>query len=66
MGHTADPRLVLRIYAQVMQRKRVDRELVWELMKYADEPETWRGITRRMTHCSEKRCPRGSARISGA
>ena len=26
--------------AQVMQRKRVDRELIWRLMRFADEAET--------------------------
>ena len=39
LGHT-DARLTLSVYAQVMQRKRVDRELIWRLMRFADEPET--------------------------
>ena len=38
LGHT-DARLTLTVYAQVMQRKRVDRELVSGLMRFPDEPE---------------------------
>lgn len=36
LGHT-DARLTLNVYAQVMQRQRVDRALVWELMRFSDE-----------------------------
>lgn len=42
IGHT-DPRLALALYAQMMQRKRIDRNLVWQLMRFADEPEHWSG-----------------------
>lgn len=38
MGHT-DARLTLSVYAQVVNRQRVDRSLVWSLMRFADEPE---------------------------
>ena len=38
LGH-ADARLTLNVYAQVMQRKRVDRDLIWSLMRFSDEPE---------------------------
>lgn len=38
IGHT-DARLTLSVYAQVMQRKRVDRALVSRLMRFPDEPE---------------------------
>jgi len=40
IGHT-DARLTLEVYAKTMQRKRVDRDLVWRLMRFADEPEKW-------------------------
>jgi integrase len=39
LGHT-DARLTLNVYAQVMQRHRVDEELIWQLMRFPDEPET--------------------------
>jgi hypothetical protein len=38
LGHT-DARLTLNLYAQVMQRQRVDRALIWQLMRFPDEPE---------------------------
>jgi integrase len=38
LGHT-DARLTLSVYAQVVQRQRVDRELVWRLMRFSDESE---------------------------
>lgn len=38
LGHT-DARLTLNVYAQVMQRQRVDEALIWELMRFPDEPE---------------------------
>jgi integrase len=38
LGHT-DARLTLNVYAQVMQRQRVDEALIWRLMRFPDEPE---------------------------
>lgn len=38
LGHT-DARLTLNIYAQVIQRKRVDEAIIWGLMRFPDEPE---------------------------
>ena len=38
VGHE-DPKLTLRIYAQVMRRRNRDDELIWELMRFSDEPE---------------------------
>jgi integrase len=38
MGHT-DARLTLQVYAQAIQRQRIDHDLVWTLMRFADEPE---------------------------
>jgi integrase len=38
LGH-ADARLTLNVYAQVMQRQRVDEALIWQLMRFPDEPE---------------------------
>lgn len=38
IGHV-DARLTLSVYAQTVQRQRVDHELVWRLMRFADEPE---------------------------
>ena len=35
-GHT-DARLTLQVYAQVVQRQRVDYYLVWRLMRFSDE-----------------------------
>ncbi len=49
MGH-ADPRLTLGVYAQTEQRKKVDHELVWRLMRFADEPEAWPGIGQTFGH----------------
>ncbi len=37
LGH-ADPRMTLGVYAQTMQRHRVDGALVWRLMRFGDEP----------------------------
>ena len=45
MGHE-DARLTLQVYAQVIQRQRVDFDLVWELMRFPDEQETWPGPRR--------------------
>src|SRR5215216_5054639 len=39
LGHT-DARFTLNVYAQVMQRQRVDKELIWRLMRFPDEPES--------------------------
>src|SRR5205807_158077 len=38
LGHT-DARLTPNVYAQVMQRQRVDEALIWQLMRFPDEPE---------------------------
>jgi integrase len=38
IGHT-DARLTLNVYAQIMQRQRVDEALIWELMRFPDETE---------------------------
>ena len=38
LGHT-DARLTLNVYAQVMQRQRVDEALIWQFMRFPDEPE---------------------------
>jgi integrase len=38
LGHT-DARLTLNVYAQVMQRHRVDEALIRQLMRFPDEPE---------------------------
>ena len=43
LGHT-DARLTLNVYAQVMQRQRVDEALIWQLMRFPDERET-KGLT---------------------
>jgi integrase len=45
VGHK-DARLTLEIYTRTMQRKRIDRALVWKLMRFADEPEEWPGFGR--------------------
>jgi len=39
MGHT-DARLTLTVYAQIIQRQRVDEQLIWTLMRFSDEPES--------------------------
>lgn len=36
IGH-ADARLTLSVYAQVIARQRVDRDLIWRLMRFPDE-----------------------------
>jgi hypothetical protein len=41
-GHT-DARLTLQVYAQAIQRQRIDFDLVWNLMRFQDEPERWAG-----------------------
>lgn len=45
VGHK-DARLTLEIYTRTMQRKRIDRALVWKLMRFADEPDEWPGFGR--------------------
>lgn len=45
IGHT-DARLTLEVYAQITQRRNVDYDLVWRLMRFSDEPETWTGSRR--------------------
>ncbi len=45
MGHQ-DARLTLQVYAQVIQRQRIDIDLVWELMRFADEQDAWQGPRR--------------------
>jgi integrase len=45
MGHD-DPSLTLQVYAQAIQRQRVDYELVWKLMRFTDEEDTWTGPRR--------------------
>jgi len=42
IGHT-DARLTLEVYTRTLQRKKVDRALVWRLMRFADEPGEWPG-----------------------
>lgn len=39
LGH-ADARLTLNVYAQVMQRQRIDGALIWQLVRFPGEPET--------------------------
>ncbi len=45
MGHE-DASLTLQVYAQVIQRQRVDYDLVWKLMRFNDEPEAWQAPRR--------------------
>jgi hypothetical protein len=40
LGHE-DARMSAAVYAQGAQRSRIDYELVWTLMRFADEPEHW-------------------------
>src|SRR5215208_6729573 len=42
----ANASLTLQVYAQVIQRQRVDYDLVWKLMRFNDEPETWQAPRR--------------------
>lgn len=39
LGHD-DPRMTLSVYAQVLQRRGVDRQQVWDLMRFTDEPDS--------------------------
>ena len=45
MGHQ-DARLTLQVYAQVIQRQRIDIDPVWELMRFPDEQDAWQGPRR--------------------
>lgn len=45
IGHE-DARLTLQVYAQVVQRQRIDYDLVWKLMRFPDEVEKWPGTRR--------------------
>ena len=38
LGHD-DPRMTLGVYAQCMKRSQVDEAVVWQLMRFPDEPE---------------------------
>jgi hypothetical protein len=38
LGHD-DPTMTLGVYAQCMKRSRIDEPLVWQLMRFPDEPE---------------------------
>jgi hypothetical protein len=38
IGHE-DSRMTVEVYASASKRKRVDRRLVWRLMRFADEPK---------------------------
>jgi integrase len=40
VGHR-DPRMTASVYAWGAQRKQLDYELVWKLMRFADEPARW-------------------------
>jgi integrase len=40
LGHR-DARMTAGVYAQGEQRRRIDRDLVWMLMRFTDEPEGW-------------------------
>lgn len=42
IGHK-DARLTLEVYTRTLQRKKVDRGLVWRMMRFTDEPEEWPG-----------------------
>jgi integrase len=65
IGHT-DARLTLAVYAQTMQRKRVDRALVWSLMRFADEPEEWPGFGPRNGPSTLTLASGGTERVAGA
>jgi integrase len=56
MGH-ADPRLTLAVYAQTEQRRKVDHELVWSLMRFADESERWPGSGQTFGQTAEGTAP---------
>jgi len=46
IGHE-DSRMTVEVYAQASKRKRVDRILVWRLMRFPDEPRRHPGFARR-------------------
>jgi hypothetical protein len=39
LGHSA-ARLTLQVYAQCMECRRIDDDLVWSLMRFPDEPDS--------------------------
>lgn len=45
MGHEAAS-LTSQVNAQVIQRQRGDCDLVWKLMRFHEEPETWQAPRR--------------------
>lgn len=45
IGHD-DSRMTVGVYGQATQRKRVDRDLAWRLMRFPDEPIEWLGRQR--------------------
>jgi hypothetical protein len=59
-----DPRLTLSVYAQVMQRPRIDFELVWSLMRFSDEPDGWVNGTTIGTTSTSAASPMQSAALS--
>jgi integrase len=63
LGHS-DPRMTLAVYAQTLSRSRVDRELVWRLMRFSDEQETTNERPVRSVH-SERLGGRGSVHEDG-
>jgi integrase len=40
IGHD-DSRMTVGVYGQATQRKRVDREIAWRLMRFPDETVEW-------------------------
>jgi integrase len=42
IGHD-DSRMTVGVYGQATKRRRVDRDLAWRLMRFADEPVKWQG-----------------------
>jgi integrase len=38
LGHE-DPRMTLAVYAQCMKRSQIDEAVVWQLMRFTNEPE---------------------------
>jgi hypothetical protein len=70
LGHT-DARFTLTVYAQVMQRQRIDKELIWRLMRFPDEPEsesfgTRIGTTRAEIDAIDDHERRGRGPVTGA
>lgn len=65
IGHS-DARLTLEVYTRTLQRKKVDRALVWRLMHFADEPEERPGIGHKSGHMAEEGTSGADARIRRA